>query len=58
MSAFSMSLLHNTAALFTGFDNDLEHAFEALRPGHDGMALGGFLISLGGLFTAPGRCHL
>ena len=47
-----------TPALLTGFDIDLEHAFEALRPAHGSIALGGGFELVGGPFTASGRCHL
>ena len=47
-----------TAALLAGLDIDLEYPFEALRPGHGGMALGGGFGLVEGLFTAPGRCYL
>ena len=38
-------------------DIDLEYPFEALRPGHGGMALGRGFGLVEGLFTAPGRCY-
>ena len=50
--------LDGAAALLTGFDIDLEHAFEALSPSHGGVALGGGFDLVAGPFTAPGRCHL
>ena len=49
---------NRSTALFTGFDIDGEYAFEALGPGHGGMALVGCCVFVGRSFTAPGRCDL
>ncbi len=39
--------------LVRGFDINLEHAFEALRPAHGSIVLGGVLISSGVRLPRP-----
>jgi len=46
--------LHGSAAGLASLDIDVEHALEALRPGHDDMAFGGcpFCKSIGSIGIA------